>query len=320
MKEFIISGRESGITVLKYSSKMLKEAPVSLIYKFIRNKNIELNGKRCSGSDILKDGDRINFFLADETFDRFHGAETGETPGAHSRGTDRITLEGSRILYEDEDYLFYDKPAGLRSQSDASGKISLNDMLVAYAGVTGVFKPSVCNRLDTNTSGIVLCGRSVTGLKKLNKAIKEHRIRKFYRAVLLGRIDGNLHLSSFISASDKDNKVSISDEPKAGYRKIITELKVISANDVCTYAEILLVTGRKHQIRAQMAHIGHPVAGDPKYGQGGKGMDGIKRPMLHSYRTELPGEILNGLTVFAPIPVDMQEILKKHSLDNPAAP
>ena len=143
-------------------------------------------------------------------------------------------------------------------------------MLLAYTGITGMFRPSVCNRLDTNTTGIVLCGKSLTGSRALNKAIKDHRIRKYYRAVLIGEIKRDMHLVSFISSSDRDNKVSISDEPKDGYKEIITDLSVIAVNDRYTYAEILLVTGRKHQIRAQMAHIGHPVAGDMKYGFHGK--------------------------------------------------
>ncbi|MBQ9606036.1 MAG: RluA family pseudouridine synthase [Lachnospiraceae bacterium] len=316
MKEFVISEKEEGLTLLKYASKTLGEAPRSLLYKFIRNKNIELNGKKCSGQDILRAGDRVVFFLSDETFEKFHSGHgsrglqdtlqkikgTGSSPGHPS-------LEEARILYEDNDFLFYDKPAGQRSQSDSSGKVSLNDMLLSYTGSTGVFKPSVCNRLDTNTSGIVLCGKSVNGLKALNKAIKDHRIRKYYRTLLYGKIDKDLHLVSFISPSDKDNKVSISDEREAGYKEIFTDLSVISSDEMYTYAEVLLITGRKHQIRAQMAHIGHPVVGDIKYGKSEKRQNNVKRPMLHAYRTELPSEILDGLTVFAKIPEDMQKLI-----------
>ena len=311
LKEFIISEKEAGITVFRYSSRLMVSAPGGLIHKFIRNKNIELNGRKCREKDILKSGDRVCFFLSDETFEKFCTEGSGHEKEQADRSHAGISLDKSRILYEDEDYLFYDKPAGLRSQSDAGGRVSLNDMLLGYTGVTGVFRPSICNRLDTNTSGIVLCGKSVKGLQNLNKAIRDRRIRKFYRCLLSGRIEEDMHLVSFLSSSEMDNKVSILDEPKKGYREIITELSVIKADDSFTYAEIHLITGRKHQIRAQMAHIGHPVAGDRKYGTEIMMRDDIKRTMLHAFRVELPEEILDGLTVYAPVPEDMQRIIKE---------
>ena len=153
-----------------------------------------------------------------------------------------------------------------------------------------------------------MCGKSVSGLKSLNTAIKNHRIRKYYRVLVSGCIDKNLHLVSFLRSEGSDNTVSVSDSPGSGYKEIITDLKVIASNESYTYAEVLLVTGRKHQIRAQMAHIGHPVLGDMKYGNGKSGIQ-AKRQMLHAYRLELPEEILDGLTVFAPVPDDMKELV-----------
>ncbi|MBO4336446.1 MAG: RluA family pseudouridine synthase [Lachnospiraceae bacterium] len=302
MTEYTISGKEEGLTLIRFSSRVLKEAPNGLLYKFLRNKNIELNGKKSDSGTVLKEGDKVSFFLSDETFEKLHGHQNAEDTSA-------VSLESERILYEDEDYLFYDKPAGLRSQSDGSGKISLNDLLLSYTGAKpgDICRPSVCNRLDTNTSGIVLCGKSVRGLQTITEAIREHRIRKYYRAILKGHID-DMHLVSYLFDPKDGNKVSISDIPQNGYKEIITELKVIEANDELTYAELYLITGRKHQIRAQSAHAGHPVAGDRKYGDG---KDNFPRHMLHSYRTELPDDILNGLSVFAPIPSDMRKCLEK---------
>lgn len=308
MREYVISESEAGLSLLKYASKMLQNAPKGLIHKFLRNKNIELNGGRADAHRVLSPGDRVAFFLSDETFDRFHDA--GEESISYE-----LTLEPERVLYEDDDYLFYDKPWGLLTQRDASGRISLNDMLIAYTGKTGVFRPSVCNRLDTNTSGIVLCGKSVTGLKKLTEAVRERRVRKYYRAVLDGCIDEDMHLVAFISASDGEGRVSVSDRPMSGYKEIITDLSVIRANEEATYAELALITGRKHQIRAQAAHIGHPVLGDRKYGASQE-KKGPKRQMLHAYRVELPEDILDGMTVFAPVPADMERCLASSGLSD----
>lgn len=341
MTEYVISDKEEGLTLYKYASRVLKEAKGGLIYKFLRNKNIELNGRKADSRTILKQGDKVAFFLSDETFGKLLGSADipKDIPGSAKSGRsyeyqDRSASDKSvaasgfkteRILFEDDDFLFYDKPAGLRTQGDGSGKLSLNDLLLKYTGYDGhsACKPSVCNRLDTNTTGIVLCGKSVRGLQVLNKAVREHRIRKYYRAVLSGRFDTNAytmpgtdvcHMVSYISPSDNENRVYISDAPKNGYKEIITDLKVIAGNDRITYAEVHLITGRKHQIRAQMSHVGHPVAGDIKYGAG-TDMD-PSRQMLHSFRIELPEDILDGMTVFAPIPSDMTEYMVRNGIDS----
>ncbi len=301
MKEFIISENEAGLTVIKYSSKILRKAPQSIIHKFIRNKNIELNRKKCREGEILKAGDKVAFFLSDETFGKF-----SDIPGQTDSGASKCTLDISRVLYEDEDYIFYDKPAGLITQKDDSGRVSLNDQLLGYCGINGVFRPSICNRLDTNTSGIVLCGKSIKGLQRLNKAIKERRIRKSYRAVLWGRIEEeHMHLVSFIRPVDNENMMEVSDTPGRGYKEIITDLKLIASDERYSYAELDLITGRKHQIRAQMAHIKHPVVGDIKYGREAEDKKAADRQLLHAYRVELPEDILNGLTLYAPVPEDI---------------
>lgn len=305
MKEFIISDREAGLSVRDYSRRILKEAPGSLIYKFIRNKNIELNGKRCRGDAILSPQDRVSFFLSDETFDKFHGLD------AASGGFLGAVLDEGRILYEDEDYLFYDKPAGLRSQGDGSGKVSLIDLLLSYAKVEGVCRPSVCNRLDTNTSGIVLCGKSIQGIRRLDKAIKDRRIKKCYRGIVQGSIEKDMHLVGFISPSDKDNKVAFSDSMRHGYKEVITDVKVIRRGSLASLVEFDLITGRKHQIRASMGHIGHPLVGDIKYGKRRPEFLFAKRQMLHACRVELPADILSGMTVFAPMPEDILKCMER---------
>ena len=297
MKEYIISEKESGLSLMKYVSKTLPGAPAGLLHKFLRNKNIELNSRKATGREILSAGDKVSFFLSEETFDSFRDKK--------KRKDAAVSLDPGAILYEDEDYLFYNKPAGLRSQSDDSGKISLNDMLLTYTGCEGVFRPSICNRLDTNTSGIVMCGKSVPGLKKLNQAIRDHRLNKHYRAIVSGILEDDMHLVAFLDNDSDDNKVFISDTPKKGYKEIITDVSVIKSGAGLTYAEIGLITGRKHQIRAQLSHIGHPILGDMKYGS----RISLKRLMLHSYRLSLPEDILDGLEIVAPVPQDMREVI-----------
>ena len=300
MREYVISEKEAGLSLMKYASKTLSGASAGLLHKFLRNKNIELNGRKATGKEILSPGDRVAFFLSDETFDGFHEEKkrVENTKGTRS-------LDPDAILYEDEDYLFYNKPAGLRSQSDDSGRISLNDMLLAYTGCEGVFRPSICNRLDTNTSGIVMCGKSVSGLKKLNQAVRDHRMDKHYRAIVSGILEEDMHLVAFLNSENDINRVLVSDMPAKGYKEIITDVSVIKSGAGLTYAEVGLVTGRKHQIRAQLSHIGHPILGDMKYGS----RVSLKRLMLHSYRLSLPEDILDGLERVAPIPQDMREVI-----------
>ncbi len=300
MREYVISEKEAGLSLMKYASKTLSGASAGLLHKFLRNKNIELNGRKATGKEILSPGDRVAFFLSDETFDGFHEEKkrVENTKGTRS-------LDPDAILYEDEDYLFYNKPAGLRSQSDDSGRISLNDMLLAYTGCEGVFRPSICNRLDTNTSGIVMCGKSVSGLKKLNQAVRDHRMDKHYRAIVSGILEEDMHLVAFLNSENDINRVLVSDMPAKGYKEIITDVSVIKSGAGLTYAEVGLVTGRKHQIRAQLSHIGHPILGDMKYGS----RVSLKRLMLHSYRLSLPEDILDGLEIVAPIPQDMREVI-----------
>ncbi len=313
MKEYTVSEKEAGLTLIRYSARVLKDAPNSLLHKFLRNKNIELNGKKADSGSMIQTGDKISFFLSDETFEKFHGLSSEDANRSDRSGDQAIRLENDRILYEDEDYLFYDKPAGLRSQSDGSGRLSFNDLLLAYLEYDSedIIKPSICNRLDTNTSGIVLCAKSARGLQSLNQAIKSRKVRKYYRGIVAGQLKENKHLVSFIRPSDSENKVEVADTHKHGFKEVITDIRIIENGKLATYAEFDLITGRKHQIRAQMAHIGHPLIGDIKYGKKLQRLNFAKRQMLHAYRVELPDDILMGMTVFAPLPKDMEECMIK---------
>ena len=203
MRAVTIGQNEAGQRLDKFLNKYMKEAGVSFFYKMMRKKNIVLNGKKCAGKEILLIGDEVKLFLAEETLEKFGappadysaqkkaaGAETKEYLLAFEK------LKNIRILYEDEDILALDKPAGVLSQKASVADFSANEWLIGYllsqkkltAEALATFHPSVCNRLDRNTSGLLLCGKSLLGTQKLTGLIRNRQIHKDYRLFLLGEV------------------------------------------------------------------------------------------------------------------------------------
>ena len=194
------------------------------------------------------------------------------------------------------------------SQSDGSGKVSVNDLLQQYIPSGLAFRAAVCNRLDTNTSGLLICGKTIKGLQTMDEAIKDRRIGKYYRCICHGDFEGDMHLEAYLKKDAGNNKVTITDTPEKGAEKIITQVHTVESFHDAALLEIKLITGKSHHIRAHLAHIGHPIFGDMKYGLREKY---LKRQMLHAYRIELPPDILGGKQFTAPLPGDMQELIKK---------
>ena len=180
MKEFTITKAEEGQTLFKYLCKLLPQAPASLFHKSFRKKNITWNDKKCMGKEILREKDNIKIWFSDETFHTF--SEKKKADPSQKKSAFSFSR---RIIYEDEHILIVDKPAGILTQSDNSNESSLNDALLDYCHYNNhsTAKPSVCNRLDRNTSGIVLCGKTVKGLQMLNEIIKNRTLRKDYRCI-----------------------------------------------------------------------------------------------------------------------------------------
>ncbi|MCR5486926.1 MAG: RluA family pseudouridine synthase [Lachnospiraceae bacterium] len=311
MIEYQITSQEEGLTLLKYSLRILKAAPQGTVRKFLRKKNIELNRKKADGSEKLKYGDKVAFFLSDETFGKLSGREEAGGTGDENKEVPLMDLD--RILYEDEDYLFYDKPAGLFTQSDGTGKLSLVDLLMNHAPQTQAAKPSVCNRLDVNTSGIVICGKTIKGLQVMDEAIKKRRIRKAYRLICHGGMEEKEsgEYRAYLKKDKAENRARITDHPVDGSVEIVTRLRVLSSNAKASYVEAELITGKSHQIRAHLAFLGHVLYGDRKYGAG---WDGCRRPMLHCYEVTLPQDILKGRTVRAELPDDLADKLESLGL------
>lgn len=324
MKEFIIETNEAGQRFDKYLAKLLKEAPKSFFYKMMRKKNITLNGKKATGNEKLSVGDHVKLFLSDETFEKFSG-----------RPEDHVTAVRCplQVIYEDENIILVNKPAGMLSQPADAREASLVEYLIGYLLEEGslteealrTFKPSVCNRLDRNTSGIVAAGKSLAGLQELSRLFHDRAFHKFYLCLAEGTIKNEKYIKGYLHKDQKCNKVTVYEEQRENALPIETRYRPLGTNGRSTLLEVELITGRPHQIRAHLASIGHPLAGDTKYGS--KPYNGYYREkysldhqLLHACRLEIPeitGKLsyLSGRTFQAPLPALFQNILKDEKLE-----
>lgn len=308
MTVLTITANEAGQRFDKLLAKYLNEAPKSFIYKMLRKKNITLNGKKASGSEMLVSGDEVRLFFSDETIAKFHTVY-------FDRARTKID-----VIYEDEHIILINKPAGMLSQKADGKEPSLVEYLITYlldsGALTGTqlatFRPSVCNRLDRNTSGIVICGKSLAGLQEMSLLLKERSVHKYYRCIVKGEMRGECHLKGYLSKDHDTNKVTVSDHPFGEAQLIETKYRSIVSENGFTMLEVLLITGRSHQIRAHLSSAGHPIVGDPKYGDQKlndrcRRRYGIKYQMLHAYQLEFPPlegtfSSLSGRCFTAPLP------------------
>lgn len=322
MKQFIIGENEAGQRFDKYLAKLLKEAPKSFFYKMMRKKNIVLNGKKATGNEKLKSGDEVRLYLSDETFENFTGKETV------ARAVCKLS-----VVYEDKDILLINKPEGMLSQPDKTGKPSLVEYIIGYLLEKGeitekdlcTFKPSVCNRLDRNTSGIVAAGKSLRGLQMLSALFHERNMSKYYLCIAEGVIEKENHIKGYLYKDEKCNKVIVSKEKRKDSLPIETRYFPLGNNGSLTLLKVELITGRSHQIRAHLASVGHPIIGDHKYGSREKNrMYGekyhLEHQLLHGYRLSLPQmpedfEHLSDKVFLAPVPEIFLQVLKKEHLE-----
>ena len=328
MQEFKIGANDAGQRLDKFLHKYLKEAGSSFLYKMLRKKNITLNKKKADGKEVLAIGDEVQFFFSDETFLKFRGnailqnncekrkendglksdakiLERNSGSGKHLPQYESAyeKLKGITIVYEDDNILLLNKPAGILSQKSESRDLSVNEWLIGYLLKThkiseeqlDTFKPSICNRLDRNTSGLMICGKSLSGSQKMNFLIKERKIRKFYRTFVEGQVKESAYIKGFLKKDEKLNKVFLKDsvDKDKEFVPIETAYEPISFKNGYTYLEVELITGKTHQIRAHLASIGHPLLGDEKYGnrEWNRSFKEVKLPkwqLLHSYRIEFP--------------------------------
>lgn len=324
MKELCIRSNEAGQRLDKFLGKYMQQAPKSFIYKMLRKKNITLNGKKASGSEMLSEGDQVKLFLSDETIGKFSGVQ--EIPG-------KIPSVRLDILYEDANTLFINKPVGMLSQKAKAEDLSLVEHLTAYLLGSGqiseeelrTFRPSVCNRLDRNTSGIVAAGKTLAALQELGGMFRERTVRKYYLCLVKGTVTQERRISGYLRKDEKTNKVTVQDAEERANRSegespIETEYRPIAWKNGFTLLEVHLITGKTHQIRAHLASQGHPIAGDYKYGDRAvnerlKKEFGLKSQLLHSARLCIPEceGVLSGLSgreITAPVPALFERICR----------
>ena len=317
MKEYIINKTNENQRFDKYLKRIMPSASNSFIYKMLRKKNIELNSKRAKGDEILKSGDSVKIFFSDETYEKFSKGEAADVTKYLKAYEKYGKLE---VIFSDENIIVFNKPSGMLSQSDESGALSVNDYLIGYllddgtvtADSLSSFRPSICNRLDRNTSGLILCSKSLRGARFLNRIISEHNTEKYYLALAKGRFDKEGVHTSYVKKDEKNNKLLFTEESAAGAVQIKTGFEVIRAEDEATLLKVRLYTGKSHQIRAHLSQLGHPILGDPKYGFADK--NGAHRQMLHAYCIKVTDETpeYKGFMLKAPMPDDMKNFCTKY--------
>ena len=307
MKSFTIAKNDAGQRLDKFITKAVPLLPQGLMYKYIRTKRIKVNSKRSEISYKLVEGDTVDMYINDEFF--VPAKEHFDFLSASKK------LD---IIYEDENILLLNKKVGLLSHPDDT---EYNDTLITrvkrYLYEKGEydprdeqsFTPSLVNRIDRNTGGIVIAAKNAESLRILNQKLKDRELEKYYLCVIHGSMKQKSGvLEGWLTKDEKKNKVSVSERRTEGAKQIRTKYSFLAENGGLSLVEVELLTGRTHQIRAHFASVGHPLLGDGKYGSNALNKPlGYKKQFLYSYKLKFAFttdagilEYLNGRTFIAP--------------------
>lgn len=284
MQEIFIGENDAGKRLDRFLRQHMPHARRSVLYGALRKKNIVLNGKKAKAETLLDKGDSIKIFFKDETIEKFRGVKAAEVSMVHPKVVDRVG-----------DVYFLYKPPMKLTHDDGKGEENMADGFVSMLVDEGVydpasehtFRPGLANRLDKNTSGILVGAASAQALRALNELFRNRQVRRFYLAIVEGVLTQTLDHRSQIAKDEKTNKVYESDRGKFAQSII----RPLTNNGNYTLVEVELITGRTHQIRHHLVDLGHPILGDHKYGHGkwtSRQGRQVQSQLLHAYKLAFP--------------------------------
>lgn len=293
--EVTIGKNDGGQRVDKFLTKTYPNLPQSMLYKAVRKKDVKVNGKRCESSQRLQEGDVVSLFLKDDFLQK------EERPEDFLKAPKKLS-----ILYEDGNVMLLDKKPGLIVHPDENYHF---DSLIARVQhylydkgeydpkAENAFAPALVNRIDRNTGGIVMAAKNAEALRILNQKVKDRELHKFYLCVVCGHLkEREALLTGYLEKNEAQNRVYISQRPKEGAKTIRTRYRVLEERRDFSLVEVELLTGRTHQIRAHFASIGHPLAGDGKYGKNAVNKkSGFPYQALYSYKLRFDFQTDGGL-------------------------
>ena len=319
MKEFVIGKNDAGQRLDRFASKAAPLLPESLLQKYLRRKELKINGKPAKGDVRLVEGDVVRMFVPDEFFEK----------PREDNAWRKVAAPRLSVVYEDENILIVDKKPGVLCHS--AGEWSWNTLIAniqAHVHANGEwdpkaensFAPALCNRIDRNTGGLVIAAKNAEALRIMDEKIRLREMEKTYLCAVLGNPRPSAgRLEGYLFKDAKKNQVYVYDSPKMGAKTAITEYKTLATQGKLSLVQCRLITGRTHQIRAQLSHAGWPLLGDGKYGseRQNKVYGESKGQALHSWRLkftfETPSgilEYLNGKSFEAPRPEFVEKYFK----------
>lgn len=320
MKEIKITENETNQRLDRFLKKLMPQASTGFLQKMLRKKRIKLNGAKAEPSATITTGDTIVIYFSEETLTSFRTSATEKKLATNNKALD--------ILYEDTHLLVLNKPANLLTQPDKTGEASLIDYAVAYLTQKGdynpqstlTFTPACANRLDKNTTGIILVPKDYQTLQSVNEAIRLDQTKKIYYAIVTGQPKPSDEIVGYLKKDPGKNLVTFSKEKTSAQdKKSVLHYETIDTKGAYSLLRVTLQTGRSHQIRVQLSSMGLPILGDPKYGNRHLNNQlyerwGLKSQLLHS--SEFTLTPLNQ-TFVAPLPPTFNKALEILGLINP---